>query len=225
MITKSRFIEFCLVIAFFLCENNVEAKDKIPPIDSTCCEPINPHFISASYPVFCVTWKSNSDSTCLAPQGFEIEWKLYGTTLWTDDTVNHPHGNTISFCDSTDTCGLYVWRVRTICNDSTFSSWVDGDKFTMPCPGGRLMTTQNLSISPNPASNKITISGNNIKPGPVKISIVNIAGKSVFEKQIDLQPKNQLREELFINGWQKGIYFVSILANGVVLDRGSFIKE
>lgn len=225
MTTKIHLLAFCSVITFILCTENVKAENKIPTYDSTCCRPDSLRFISANYPIFCVSWKIPSDSMCRAPQGFEIQWKLLSGTIWKTKVVTYTSGTTITFCDSTDSCGLYVWRVRTICNDSTYSDWVNGNKFTMLCDHDIRDNVQNLSISPNPASERITINTRHIKPGQFKISIVNMVGKNVLEKIINTQGDDQLREKLSVSGWQKGIYFVNIFTNGVVISRGSFVKE
>ena len=154
MLTKVHLLAFCSAITFFLSANDVKAETKIPTYDSTCCSPDSLRFISALYPIFCVSWKVPSDSACRVPQGFEIQWKLLSGTIWKNKIVTYTSGTTITFCDSTDSCGIYVWRVRTKCNDSTYSNWVNGNKFTMPCDRDNV---QKLSILPNPASEKITI--------------------------------------------------------------------
>lgn len=224
MITKTRLLAFCSVITLLFFATNVKAENRRNTYDSTCCAPDSLRVVSTNYPVFCVSWNVHIDSTCRTPQAFEIQWKPLFGTIWKSKIVPYTSGTTINFCDSVDTCGTYLWRVRTICDDSTYSDWVDGKKFTIPCDHDGPNNTQYLSISPNPASESITISVKYIRPGPIKISIVNMAGKNVLDKIANAE-SNKFREKISINGWRRGIYFVNILANGVVISRGSFVKE
>ncbi len=224
MVTKSRLLAFCLVITFLFFAANAKAESNTTTIDSTCCTPDSLRVISTNYPVFCVSWNVRTDSMCRTPQAFEIQWKPLFGAIWKSKLVPYTFGTTINFCDSVDTCGTYLWRVRTKCDDNTYSDWVDGKKFTFQCDHDGPNNAQNLSISPNPACESITISVKYIRPGPIKISIVNMAGKSVIDKIVNVG-SNQLREKISINGWPRGIYFVNILANGVVISRGSFVTK
>ncbi len=224
MITKIRLLAFCSVIAILFFAANANAANRTSTTDSTCCTPDSLQVISSDYPVFCVSWNVPIDSMCRTPQAFEIQWKpLYGA-IWKSKIVPYTSGTTINFCDSVDTCGTYMWRVRTKCDDSIYSDWVDGKKFIVPCDHDGPNNAQYLSISPNPAFESITISVKFIRPGPIKISIVNIAGKNVLNKIVNAG-SNQSREKISINGWPRGIYLINILANGIVMDRGSFVKE
>ena len=96
-------------------------------------------------------------------------------------------------------------------------------KFNCLCGHDR-GANKNLLISPNPAYESITINANNIRRGRTRISIVNMIGKNVFDKTTYNQ-SDLLREKVSISGWQKGIYFVSIIADGKVVRSGSFLKE
>lgn len=49
-------------------------------------------------------------------------------------------------------------------------------------------------------------------------------GRNVFDKTINAQ-QDQLTERIPISDWQRGIYFVSIFADGVSIRKGSFVKE
>ena len=219
-----RSIAVCAIISVSLFGGKANAGIKAPLVDSVCCTPDSLRVVSLNYPVFCVRWNVRADDSCRIPQAFEIQWKPLLGTIWKSVLVPYTGGTTINFCDSVDTCGTYVWRVRTKCDDVTYSDWVNGPKFTFVCDHDRPNNAQYLSISPNPATESITISGKFIRPGLIKISIVNMAGKNVLDKTVNTG-SNSLREKISINGWQRGIYFVSILANGVVLNRGSFVKE
>ena len=233
MRTKIHLLAFLLGITFFLTSENVNAvptgsdsfREIKTPLYDTCCGPDSLKVVSTNYPVFCVSWQVRIDSICSAPQAFEIRWRSFFSQVWKSKIVTYTSGTTINFCDSVDTCGLHVWQVRTKCNDSTYSNWVSGSKFTMPCDHDGPNSPQILSISPNPANERITINAKNVKPGPAKVSITNIIGKIVYEKMITSKIGNQLREQLSISEWQKGIYFISISMNGVVISRASLIKE
>jgi hypothetical protein len=225
MRTKIHLLALSLVIIFLFRAENVKAENNQLYTDSTCCAPDSLVFISATYPVFCVSWHVRSDSVCHHPQGFEVQWKLLTVTVWKSKTVTYTTGTIINFCDSVDTCGAFQWRVRTKCTDSTYSDWVYGKKFTIICGIRRVILVPALSIAPNPANSGIVVTAKNMKPGPVKITIANMFGKTVLEKTAYVGSDGQLVEKLPVSGSQKGIYFVSIVTNGVVISRGRFLKE
>jgi len=225
MRTKIRLLRFCSIIIFLFFAANAKAENRTIPYDSTtCCAPDSLKVISTSNPIFCVSWNVHIDSTCRTPQAFEIQWKPFFGTIWKSKIVSYTSGTTINYCDSVDTCGLYSWRVRTKCDDSTYSDWVYGNKFTIPCDHDGPNNAQYLSISPNPAYENISLSVKMIKPGSVKISIENIAGKNVLDKIVKTE-SNQLMEKISLYGWQRGVYFINVFANGVLIDRGTFVKE
>lgn len=221
---KNFLIVFCLVITFLFGSANLKAESKISFGDTTCCAPDSLTVISTNYPVFCVSWHIPNDSLCKKFERFVIQWKLLLSNNWETQIVSYTSGSYINFCDSVDICGVYQWRVRTKCNDSLYSNWVYGNKFAMSCDSGGRYDVRNLSISPNPASENITISTNDINSGQVKISVVNMNGRNVFDKMAYAQ-SGQLRERISVAGWQRGIYFVGIFADGVLINRGSFVKE
>jgi hypothetical protein len=192
---------------------------------SSCCPPGNLTVISTNYPGFCVRWEAPTDTTCYRPQAFEVQWKLLTATIWHSQTVTYTSGTIINFCDSVDTCGSFQWRVRSKCNGRSFSDWVYGKKFVMSCDSIHQRRVQHLSISPNPGSASIVITVRNIKQGPVKIIVADIAGRVFKEKTVYVRNDKQLMENLSAGSWQKGIYFISILSDGAVISRGSFLKE
>lgn len=220
MILKIRFLTASMLITFFLCNQNANAETRIPVYDSICCAPDSLRFVSINCPIFCVSWRVPSDSLCKQPIGFEVQWKLLAGAVWNDKVVSYSSGTTITFCDTVAGNGVHVWRVRTICSDSTYSEWINGNKFNSPCIG----QGDRLSISPNPASGNIIIrtSLNNYKA--VRISIVNLAGRNVIDKTVNIQ-NGQLIEEVSVSGLPRGIYFVNIIFNGVVINRASFMKD
>lgn len=222
---KTSLSALVLVITFLLNSKNVNAKSNIPVIDSVCCMPDSLTITSVVYPMFCVRWKVPSDSTCLRAQRYEVQWKHLTDSIWQSQVVIDSSGTYVNFCDSVDTCGVYQVRVRTKCNDSTYSNWTGIKKFLTACGSGRASRIEPLSISPNPASTSIFITAKDIQPGPVKILVVNMAGRVVAEKITYAIVKDQLMEKLSIGTLPKGLYFISILSNGRVIKRGKFLKE
>ncbi len=222
---KTHLSVLAFIIAFLLNSNSVNAKSDIPVIDSICCMPDSLMVTSVAYPVFCVRWKVPSDSTCRRSQGFEVQWKRLTDSIWHSQVVIDSSGSYVNFCDSIDTCGVYQVRVRTKCTDSIYSNWTGVKKFLLACEGGRTSRIESLVISPNPASTSIIITAKDIKPGTVKLFVVDIAGRVVIEKIAYSIVKDQLMEKLSVGTLPKGIYFISILSGGSVVKRGSFLKE
>ena len=223
MRSRTLFTTFILLTALLFCNTNVKAGVNAPYGDSSCCTPDSLTVVSTSFPRFCVRWHIPDDSSCKNIQGFQIQWKLLLTHNWDGQFVTYTSGSYIDFCDSVDVCGVYQWRVRIKCNDSTYSDWVYGNKFGFDCGGARSITSR-LAISPNPASQNITISMKGLQPGKLKITVINMNGRNVFDKTINAQ-QDQLTERIPISDWQRGIYFVSIFADGVSIRKGSFVKE
>ena len=63
-----------------------------------------------------------------------------------------------------------------------------------------------LTVSPNPANNKITIANNNWSPGETTISVFNMKGEQVMQR--DFQKQNPV--EMDVSTLAKGIYLVKI---------------
>ncbi|MCB9059860.1 MAG: T9SS type A sorting domain-containing protein [Calditrichae bacterium] len=216
------------LLSFLVVTQNTNAKTltllALP--DSTCCAPDSLEFVSENYPEFCVSWHVSTDSTCKAPIGFEVQWKLQFGFLWHTKTISYSSGSTILFCDTIAGCGTHQWRVRTICYDSSYSDWVDGKKFNVTgCLPEDRIASSGLTLSPNPASTTITLSANLESPGPLQITIVDISGKPVYTKNINTGKLAYFRENISVTGWRKGMYFINIKSNGVFIKPGKFIKE
>jgi hypothetical protein len=132
-------ITICTIIALSLYAGKANGGTTTSGRDTVCCAPDSLKVVSINYPVFCVSWKVNPDSSCKTPYGFEVQWRHYpGSFPWTGKIMIYTGGTIINFCDSVDSCGGFQWRVRTICdtlNGGTYSDWVYGNKFSMPCGG------------------------------------------------------------------------------------------
>ena len=210
-------IVFLLSVLFW--NQQSSARTYFLPSDSTCCMPDSLKVVSLNQPVFCVSWEMPGDS-CERQQGFEIQWRLVGTLIWKTRSIN-PTGPVYTYCDTAE-CGKNIWRVRTKCDDSTFSDWAYGS-FTLECnhdgPGERPA----VSITPNPASEQVSIIAPQVLSNVVKMEITNSIGRNMLSKNLNVL-KNQFREKVFISGWPIGVYYVSLLTKEGKLIRGSFIK-
>jgi len=224
MRSKNFSVTFILLLVLLFCNSTTKAESRVSFSDTTCCTPDSLTVVSTNYPVFCVSWHIPNDSSCKKFAGFVIQWKLLLSNNWDSEFVPYNSGSYISFCDSVHICGVYQWRVRTKCSDSTYSEWKNGNKFGFDCDSIHRAINPNLSISPNPALDNITISIKGMKQGKYKLSIINMNGRNVFDKTVYAQ-SNQLSERVSVGNWQRGIYFVTILVDGAVISRQSFLKE
>ncbi len=226
MSRRLKIIAFFLISFFLVINETGFARDRNRLPDSIiCCTPDSLNIISTNYPTFCVGWKVAFDSTCLAPMGFELEWKPLFGGFWISEYVPYSSGIYISHCDSVDTCGVYQWRVRTKCNDSTFSDWVYGPKITMNCGHDMALQPSKLRIFPAPASEAVTIITEITGPAIVEILIYDLNGRRFYEKPIRINKKLKLTETIPVNSWPKGTYFINLRQNGIVIRKGSFMKE
>lgn len=156
---------------------------------------------------------------------FEVQWKLLTASVWKVKTVVYTSGIWINFCDSVDTCGAYQWRVRAKCNDSTYSEWATGNKFTVICGIRKVTLHQPLTITPNPASSSIAVTAGGAKRGLVKLRVFNFFGRAIAERMVYVRPDGTVSEKFALPPGNRGVYFVTLILDGVVVNRGSFLKE
>jgi hypothetical protein len=229
---------FFIFLAAIFSVLSINAKNKIGLIDTTCCTPDSLTVVSLNYPVFCVSWHVRTDSGCTTPYGFIVQWKKFiGTDLWKEKIVLYTSGTTVNFCDSIDSCGRWLWRVRTICkidsNNTTYSDWVYGPRFA-PQPidcnhdfsrqgTSEKSSTSRFEIVPNPASNRITILTNETMDKKSVISITDAAGMSYYRKQGIAQGGGK-NIPIDISALKPGLYFIRMeTAKGVFIK--SFVKQ
>lgn len=165
-----RYTAICLIISLSLFTGKANASITDPIRDTICCTPDSLKVVSTNYPVFCVSWIVPSDSSCIIPYGFEIQWRQFpGSFPWYSKIIIYTGGTIINFCDSVSVCGSYQWRVRTICETpggiTTYSDWIYGNKFSMVnCLNKGLNFTEDFKNKQNPANEKSTISSQAVKP-------------------------------------------------------------
>jgi hypothetical protein len=224
MIKFLRFGVFFLMLGSL---NDSRANTKVVNTDSiSCCQPDSLRFVSSNYPVFCVQWQYHVDSSCHAPLRFEIQWKPLLGFLWKSKFVTFTGSEIINFCDSVDTCGVYAWRVRTWCNDSTFTDWVNGNKFNITsCNHDGPSIPDRIILSPNPTTSQINVSATGIKAGLVNIYIDDINGKRYLNKTLSFGSEQVLSVSLQISMLPKGFFVLYLFQEGRIFGRAKFLKE
>ncbi len=167
MKTKILAAFICAIITLSFYAGNANASIKTVVTDTACCPPDSLKIISTIYPVFCVSWHVRADSGCRVSYGFEVQWRYHpGSNPWNGAIKIYTGGSTVSFCANVDTCRVYQWRVRTICdtlNGGTYSAWVYGGKIAMNCGVARQRAVALLDGSKEQAE-KSKISLQAIKP-------------------------------------------------------------
>ena len=189
---------FCSIAIFLFLTGKVKATEDNPFFydSTTCCTPDSLIPISTNHFQFCVSWHVRTDSGCNTPQGFEVQWRCLSNDVWQSKYIVYTSGTTITFCDTANCCGTHTWRVRTKCNDSTYSDWVFGNKFNIDC-------TQR-PISYNPAFNNINIISKLRKAETPKISsIANIGSQTALKNPMSSKISGPLNE-LFLNRKEPG---------------------
>jgi hypothetical protein len=199
--------------------------DDYRPVYDTCCAPDSLQVISKIYPVFCVSWQVHVDSVCPTPIEYEIQWKLLLGAVWTSKIVTYTSGTLINFCYTLLGCGTHVWRVRTRCGSNNYSDWVNGPKFTPICDHDDPDGFTRVKVSPNPAVNSITLSGNKFSPGPVIITIDNLSQRRYFTKPINIQKDGVLKYTVSVGNLTKGMYVIAVIRNNVVIAQRKFLKS
>jgi len=173
---------------------------------------------------FCLQWNAHisgvDSSGCDTARSFEVQYKPLGDTIhgWNDSIKRYNGKTTVTFCDTASPCKKYQWRVRNICvhnGDTTYSAWINGPRIVMNCDTGHLLSNHSItqlqahhvSITPNPATSSIVISGSYV--GTVQIDIVNMNGKKVYTNTIQ-SVQGKLSLPITISAFDKGIYFVTV---------------
>jgi len=144
--------------------------------------------------------------------GYELE-------MDTLNTFTHPH---IYYPGATDNqiiiTGLvnaqtYYWRLRAISSRDT-SSWSATWSFTVIGVGINDISTNNANVSifPNPANDKTTISIESRVNSLINIELMNILGKTVRKEYMNLSIGSNTKE-LNLEGLSKGIYFIKLSNN------------
>ena len=77
---------------------------------------------------------------------------------------------------------------------------------------------KNITVYPNPTSDKITIDINNSKAEKITISLTNVLGQEVFVRQQSVAIN--AKEVIDITAFAKGVYFLEIESkNGRFLEK------
>ena len=84
--------------------------------------------------------------------------------------------------------------------------------------------TSELKIYPNPYNDHIWLQVNGQKPGPIQFALVDMMGKSVFNREIQVKQKEAI---VLLNGTHQilpGLYFYSVKGNGLA-HSGKLIRR
>lgn len=119
----------------------------------------------------------------------------------TNGSSIQPTATTIYTVEGTATNGCKASNVATVTVD-VCTTLLNNDN-----------TNNLLSVFPNPATKKVMVSYSNALKNQIYFSITDIAGKNVMSGVL-----SNKETELSISTLKPGIYFISILANGEVLE-------
>lgn len=138
------------------------------------------------------------------------------TIRWRNNNVNIPGQTSQNY--SATSAGSYTARVFNIYACARNSDPVD---VFVTC---REMSNENnslISVYPNPINDVLHINGFNSLSGLTKISVLDIAGKLVFEKDLNISTESTI--ELNLEKLNPGIYFLKII-NGETVTINKFEK-
>ncbi|MBS1779705.1 MAG: T9SS type A sorting domain-containing protein [Bacteroidetes bacterium] len=101
----------------------------------------------------------------------------------------------------------YYICVRTRCKDGSYSDW-SCDTITVPVSVNTIQNKNTaISIFPNPATNRVTISGLDKMNVPATIKIVNVTGSILYQKNIEHPAAN---EAINTAGFARGMYYIEV---------------
>jgi hypothetical protein len=128
--------------------------------------------------------------------------------------------NLLSECDVKSVCDYLAstGAVSEIENNSTGCNNADEVKEACPNAIEEIKTGNGIVIIPNPSNDKITISSHAIT-GNTKLSIFNVSGEKVIERQL-----MDTDTQIDISALPRGVYFVR-LQNEKMVEVGKMVKE
>ncbi|MBL0339929.1 MAG: peptidylprolyl isomerase [Bacteroidetes bacterium] len=183
----------------------------ISPTDSSTGISINPVFEWSAVPgADSYTLQVSTSST------FTVSSMVYNTAGLTSTTqqVNGLNPNT-----------LYYWRVRSA-NGTVQGFYSVKFTFTTGTSTGIDETSSginNLSVSPNPADDLITVSAYMNSIGAVKLTLLDQLGREVFQSNPILL-SNNLSTNVPVSTLEAGIYFVCLESEGYKIIRKVSIR-
>lgn len=203
-------------------------------LNAQCCRvPDSLKVTNVTDTSFCLHWSANDSIPCDTAKAFEVKYRPVGTTVWKFKQRSYSGAHSFTWCDTGTSCTQYEWKVRNICiknGDSTFTAYATGPNFTTKCDTSHfalhnstaiLQSLHQVQITPNPAKDKIVLTGK--YSGAVQISISSMTGKQMIHVQVNTFD-NKLSVPIITNSFEKGIYFISITDKTGTLKQ-SFIKQ
>lgn len=146
---------------------------------------------------------------------YRLRYRLLGTTTWIPSSTTNLYKTIGSLTSNTN----YQWQIRTKCSNAPilYSPWSTSQSFTTAAlrQTDGLSTNLNLlSIYPNPASDKITLSfdsGSNYESnnGDATLSIFNTLGQIVLNKTVTVID-GAYTDVIDISSFSKGIYSLRV---------------
>lgn len=139
-----------------------------------------------------------------------IHWTSSGTGTFSGNTLNASYYPSIADLDSQSvTLSLTATAVSPCSTDA-----VDNLLLTFALPNGISDHNQRnfqISMYPNPTHGLVTLQLDDIEANEAKLSIIDLSGRTVYEKVIFVADSHSNQIDLSAN--PKGIYFVKVLTN------------
>jgi hypothetical protein len=143
---------------------------------------------------------------------YTVPAKFIGSNGGTGWTINYKHLKVIGLIE----------KYGTTTTDRAIENSIQSNVKSMwtSVLGVSSVTTelQDVSIFPNPASNNINVTYTVGIPSESKISIKNIVGQVVLEKTYPARG-NQFDENIPLNNFSNGVYFMNIESNGATTTK------
>ncbi|MEO8149869.1 MAG: T9SS type A sorting domain-containing protein [Bacteroidia bacterium] len=141
---------------------------------------------------------------------YKIRYRVKGTTVWTNTSSNVLFKNLTGLALNTQ----YQWQVRTKCSSVPliYSLWTLTKTFKTLAVRSADDWDNNLNlltVYPNPASNKITLSFETVNNEVATLSIINTLGQTVLNKTVTVND-GVYNEDLDVSSYAKGIYSLRI---------------
>ncbi len=115
----------------------------------------------------------------------------------------------------------YSVKVRTVCGDGNFSSYVSTTFRTTGGQGIDNASSASCAIYPNPTSNATTISVSGVN-GRVKIEVVDMNGRTLTSETMECS--SDCAKTIDVDGLAQGAYFVRITSDNLNMVRKLIVR-
>jgi hypothetical protein len=149
-----------------------------------------------------ISWTSGGSDV----MGYQVSGRKFGSTTFRSTNVAGLNYTVTNLRPST----IYEWKVRSRCNDGSWTSWTPLSLFGTPASRDLDALSESMSLSPNPSQGSFLVHLENVK-GEGLLSVENLLGQTLHQQFV--APGAQ--QSVAVNAaLEPGLYLVRLHADG-----------